>query len=63
MDEAIRLLGSFARYVQQAEPELAPKLLTLAMTWATKNNVPLSELAQAMAQQEGEEKRSEECTQ
>lgn len=51
MDEAIRLLGSFAKYVQQEEPELSPKFLRLAMAWAARNQLPLHKLAQAMAEQ------------
>jgi hypothetical protein len=57
MDEAIRLLGSFAKYVQEEEPDVAPTLLRLAMSWAAKNGVPLSELAKAMQQQSDAENR------
>jgi len=62
MDEAIRLLGSFARYVDSQEPELSPRLMRLAMAWAAQQNLPLGELAKAMAAQAAEQDRSGTCT-
>jgi len=47
---ALKLLASFAHYVQQEDPGLALKLGELAIEWAKNNQIPIDELLNAMAQ-------------
>jgi len=47
-EDAMRLLGSFAKFVRDHEPELAPKFAALAMRWSVQEGVPLHLLARAM---------------
>jgi hypothetical protein len=48
MDEALRMLGSFARFVEDRAPMLATELRPLAMQWATRENIPLAKLMAAL---------------
>lgn len=48
MDEALKLLGSFARFVQKEAPDAAPKLGQLAVEWAQAKGIPQDKLLEAI---------------
>lgn len=49
-DEALKLLGSFARFVQKESPQAAETLGPLAMEWARAKGIPQDKLLEAIMQ-------------
>jgi len=47
-EDSLRLLGSFARFVQEKSPELASQLKGLAMQWAVREDIPMQMLVDAL---------------
>jgi hypothetical protein len=48
--EALKLIGSFARFVQKEAPDEAPKLGQLAVEWAKAKRIPQDQLLEAIMQ-------------
>ena len=44
VDNGLRLLGSFARFVEERAPMLATELRGLLMQWAARENIPMPKL-------------------
>jgi hypothetical protein len=52
MDEALKMLGSFAKYVQREAPHLSAELAQLAVRWASEKGIPLDKLMSSMQEAE-----------
>jgi hypothetical protein len=48
MEEALKLLGSFARFVQRKSPHLAPVLGPLVIEWARETGISQDKLLEAI---------------
>jgi hypothetical protein len=48
MEEALRLLGSFARFVEERAPVLSTELRPLVLQWAMRENIPMEKLMAAL---------------
>lgn len=46
--EALKILGSFARFVMAEAPALAPQLGALALRWGKLRGIPESKLMEAL---------------
>ena len=48
MDEALKLLVSFAKFVREEYPDLAQRLMVPVLKWATREKIPLDKLSELL---------------